>query len=499
MLISPNYPALEKNASKLFWAFVITHLLCWTILPALIQPNAPLDVVEGFVWGNEMQWGYYKHPPLQAWLLQFVSHIFGNSGFGYFGLSALTTSISLWAVYRTGRLFTTKAKALIATMLCEGILYFNFLSTEFNPNVLQLMTWACCAYAFANAMLRGKTKHWIFLGMCFAIGFYAKYSIALLGLGFGLFILCQKEARHSLQSYKPYLSLIIFGALLSPHIIWLFDHHFLPFTYAISRSEAATDMAQRLLFPFKFTLSQILDMTPMLAMAWLLMDMRHPAPQQSGFRKKLLSLLAFAPLVLNFVLSLITGHKALDMWGMPYLSFIPLWIVVNMPMDYSGKKLRPAAISWACVFVLALSAFYVSVMYSPQLGFKPLRGHFPGAALSQLIHNQWQVQNGNRNAPLTYIISDSWLGGNIALYAPDTHNRPHVFIDWDVTNSPWIDPQDVKNKGAVVIWHNREAKPPYLSDFKGKIETAELPWQTVTQKPPTQVYWAIVKPLNDYD
>ncbi len=495
MLSAPSHPAIDQQASKLFWAFVMLHFLCWTILPTLTLPNAPLDAVEGFVWGNEMQWGYYKHPPLQAWLLQFVANIFGYSGFGYFGLSALTTSIALWAIYRTGRLFTTRTKALIATLLCEGILYFNFLSPEFNPNVLQLMTWALCSYAFSSAILNGKLKHWILLGVFFAIGCYAKYSIALLALGFGLFMLSQKEARYQLTTIKPYLSLIVFGVLLSPHILWLFDHHFLPFSYALSRSIAAADIFERLYFPVKFTLSQLLDMAPMLALASTLLDIRHPAPQQANLRNQLLAVLAFAPLVLNFIISLMTGHKPLDMWGMPYLSFIPLWIVVSAPLDYSEKKLRAAAIAWACVFILSLTAFYVSAVYGPSLGFKPLRGHFPGAALSQLMHDKWQEQA--KDAPLTYVISDSWLGGNIALYAPDIQNRPHVFIDGDITNSPWINQQDLSDKGAVVVWRNKDATPAYLVNYKGKIETAELPWQAVTKMPSTQIYWAILKPKQD--
>ena len=486
---------LDKYTSKLFWGFVVLHVLCWTTIPALIQPNAPLDVIEGFVWGNEMQWGYYKHPPLQAWLLQFVTHIFGNSGFGYFGLSALSAGITLWAVYRTGRLFTTKSKALIATFLCEGILYFNFLATEFNPNVLQLMTWALCSYAFSNAVLNGKWKHWVLLGVFFALGCYAKYSIALLGLGFGLFMLCQKEARYYLTTLKPYISFMVLVLLLSPHIVWLFEHDFLPFSYALGRSEAATDLADRLYFPIKFTLTQLLDMLPMLLIAALMLQVQNPAPQQSNLLHRLLTLLAFAPLALNFIISLITGHKALDMWGMPYLSFIPLWIVVNAPLDFSQKKLRLVVVAVGFVFILSLTAFYVSVAHGTALGFKPSRGHFPGAALSRLIHEKWG--KATNNAPLTTIISDSWLGGNIALYAPDIQNRPQVFIDGNTIHSPWINLQDIKDKGAVVVWRNKDAKPAYLADYNGTIETAELPWQTVTKMPPTQIYWVILKPQHD--
>lgn len=464
-------------------------------MPALIQPNAPLDVVEGFVWGHEMQWGYYKHPPLQAWLLQLVTHVFGNSGFGYFGLSALCTAIALWAIYRTGRLFASRTKALIATLLCEGILYFNFLATEFNPNVLQLMTWALASYAFAKAILQDKLKYWMLLGVFFALGCYAKYSIVLLGIGFGLFILAQKETRYYLASYKPYLSLVLSVtmtvALLFPHTLWLFEHDFLPFTYAISRSEEAATWLDRLYFPLKFTLSQILDMVPMFALASMLFNVKHPAPRQANLRKRLLTLLAFAPLVLSFVLFLLTGHKPLDMWGMPYLSFIPLWIVVNAPMEFSKQKLAPFSIAWGCVFTLALSAFYFSVVLAPSYGFKPIRGHFPGAELSRLMHQKWQEATGQ---PLTFIVSDSWVGGNIALYAPDIHKRPHVFIDGDTANSPWINTDDLVKKGALVVWKDRSEKPGYLANIDTKIESMDIPWQTVTKMPPPRFYWAIIKP-----
>lgn len=494
MLLTQTSAITDKNASKLFWWFILLHFLCWTILPTLIQPNAPLDTVEGFVWGNEMQWGYYKHPPMQAWLLQFATYIFGNSGLGYFGLSALTTSIALWAIYRTARLFTTRTKALIATLLCEGIVYFNFLSTEFNPNVLQLMKWALCGYAFSNAILRDKLKYWVLFGAMFGLGFYAKYSIALLGIGFGLFILIYKDARHVLTTHKPYIALAVFCTVLLPHIFWLHDHQYIAFTYAMSRSEAAKDIFERLFFPIKFTATQLLDMMPMLLLVVTLFNRQTPPPQQANLRRRLLAFLAFAPLVLNFIISLITGHRALDMWGMPYLSFIPLWIVMNVPLDFSDKRLQRFAIGWGIVFCLSLVAFYISMAHGPALGFKPMRGHFPGAALSKLIHDKWVEKVGPSGEPLSYIISDSWLGGNVALYAPDLQNRPHVFIDGDITHSPWINKDEVARKGAVVIWRNKDARPSYLADYKGAVESTELPWQTVTNMPPTRIYWVIIPP-----
>lgn len=53
--------------------------LLYALIPALTFPNPPLDVVEGFAWGRELQLGYTKHPPMQAWLLELTYRLTGAS------------------------------------------------------------------------------------------------------------------------------------------------------------------------------------------------------------------------------------------------------------------------------------------------------------------------------------------------------------------------------------------------------------------------------------
>jgi hypothetical protein len=42
-----------------------------------------------------------------------------------------------------------------------------------------------------------------------------------------------------------------------------------------------------------------------------------------------------------------------------------------------------------------------------------------------------------------------WDGGNVAHYAPE---HPRVLIDGNPERAPWIDPGDLRTKGAVVVW-----------------------------------------------
>jgi 4-amino-4-deoxy-L-arabinose transferase-like glycosyltransferase len=480
---------LKENASRIFWVVFALQLIGWTLIPALTQHNAPLDTVEGFVWGREWLLGTYKHPLLQAWLLEITYQIFGNCPIGYFGLSALCTSIALWAVYRTGRLLLGKRQGLIAAMLAQAILYFNFLSPEFNPNVLQLLFWALGGYAFAHALVREKAKYWLILGAMIAAGLYAKYTMGILGFSFGLFLLFQKQARKTLTTTYPYAALLLTLLLFAPHLEWLFRNNFLPFSYAASRAEVATISAQHLTYPFHFALSQMGCLAAMLILSALVL-LPPKRDIQPTFKAQLLFWLAFGPLIIVLVASMISGDKLRDMWGMPFLSFIPLWLVSKFEIHPRWKLFFTG---WGIVFVLALAAFAGAQIIGPERGYKPLRGHFPGAALSAKVHELWAAKT---KAPLQYVIGEAWLAGNVALYTP-SKIRPHVWIDGSGQTSPWIDPQKVKEAGAVLIWDAKHP-PAWLNDApkakKGGSFT--LPWQAKTDHPAPVFNWAYIPPVQ---
>ena len=83
-------------------ALSAAHLFLWTLFPALFLSAAPLDVVEGYLWGHEWQWGYHKHPPLASWLLEGFLQIGGGPWTAYL-LSQLCMIIGFWAVWSLAR------------------------------------------------------------------------------------------------------------------------------------------------------------------------------------------------------------------------------------------------------------------------------------------------------------------------------------------------------------------------------------------------------------
>ena len=62
----------ERNINNLFYIFITTHLFVWTLVPSITNNNLPLDTIEALAWGSNLDWGFNKHPPVQAhFLLKF--------------------------------------------------------------------------------------------------------------------------------------------------------------------------------------------------------------------------------------------------------------------------------------------------------------------------------------------------------------------------------------------------------------------------------------------
>ncbi|MBT8340768.1 MAG: dolichyl-phosphate-mannose-protein mannosyltransferase, partial [Desulfatitalea sp.] len=88
---------------KVFFIWIVGHMVCWTLLPTLVNPNLPYDVIEGLAWGHEWQWGYYKHPPIKPWFLESMAILSCRGEWAMYLLSQLCVGAASWSVWRLGR------------------------------------------------------------------------------------------------------------------------------------------------------------------------------------------------------------------------------------------------------------------------------------------------------------------------------------------------------------------------------------------------------------
>ena len=60
----------NRNINNIFFIFILSHLIIWTLVPSLTNYNLPLDVIEALAWGNNLDWGFNKHPPASAFFFR---------------------------------------------------------------------------------------------------------------------------------------------------------------------------------------------------------------------------------------------------------------------------------------------------------------------------------------------------------------------------------------------------------------------------------------------
>ena len=70
---------MKKNYPNLFYLFLFTHLIIWSLIPSLTNQNLPLDTIEALAWGSDLDWGFNKHPPLSAFAVEIFYQIFGKT------------------------------------------------------------------------------------------------------------------------------------------------------------------------------------------------------------------------------------------------------------------------------------------------------------------------------------------------------------------------------------------------------------------------------------
>src|SRR5690349_17952813 len=124
------------RTERWLYIFIGLHLLLWTLVPALVRDNLPLDSIEGTIWGHQLEWGYDKNPFLNGWLTALATYLDGNKDWMVYLFSQLSVVACFWAVWQLGKKMLPATYAFIAVLILEGIQYFNFHAIDFNDNTL---------------------------------------------------------------------------------------------------------------------------------------------------------------------------------------------------------------------------------------------------------------------------------------------------------------------------------------------------------------------------
>ena len=482
---------IERRPEAAFGGFLAMRFMVWTALPALLYANLPLDLIEALVYGREWQLGYDKLPPLPWWLIEAVHRTFG-ADIAYYATAQVTVVVAFALVFALARPLVGTTGALIAVLITDGLHYFQYTAVKFNHDVIQLPFWALAGYAFHAALRRGGLGNWCLLGLAMGGALWAKYFVVVLGVPYVLFMLFDREARRAFATPGPWLALCVALAVAAPHIVWLYQSDFLPFAYASHRATPVRGWFDHMLHPAVFLGGQIFFLLPSFLIA---AAMFWPAEGKKSlvepFDRRIVTLLAFGPALTMIALTAVTGRGAVAMWGYPLWLFLGLWLVMAARVSLDTARLARIIGAWAIVFTIFVVAFIVNYLVLPPLDHRYRAVLFPGDRLGEMLTARFHDATGT---PLRYVIGSMWDGGNLAHYSAD---QPQVLIDGSPARAPWIDLDNLRDKGAVLVWTQSDPRqvPPAFAAIAPDTQLG-APFDLPMRRGDGTVHvgWAILKP-----
>jgi len=403
----------KNNIQNLFYIFIITHLILWTLVPSLTNNNLPLDTIEHLAWGSNLDWGFNKHPPAVAFFLEVFYQIFGPQDWSYYLLSQIFVVIAFIVIFKFAEeLFKNKILSLISVLLLEGIYFYNFTTPEFNVNVCQLPFWALCVYYSWKLFDRQKVsfKDCFLLGVFAAIGFLSKYLFIYLLLAIDiLFFYVIFITKYKKFDFKYLISVEVFIVLLVPHLIWLANNDYSTITYGLSRSGLENaNLSDHIVFPLIFLGKQTGILIPFFIMSFFLINKFKFKLLLNDKKLLFLIFINLAPIVLMFLTSVITGSKIRTMWMTPFYLFFGVLIVYIFQSQINLKKLNSFISVFLILFILSPFIYaYVSITETKK------RTDYQGKKISIKVQYAW---NRNHKEIINVVLGDEWVAGNLSYH-----------------------------------------------------------------------------------
>ena len=399
----------KKNIDNLFYIFIVTHLIIWTLVPTITNNNLPLDTIEALAWGSNLDWGFNKHPPASAFFAEVFYQIFGSQDWAYYFLSQIFLIISFFIIFKFSQeIYKDKILSFISVLILEGIYFYNYTTPEYNVYISELPFWTLTIYFSYKAIFSNQLKDWIMLGFFASFGFLSHYLFLYLILSIIIFQIYTIYNKKKFD-LKFLISIGIFLLMIMPHLIWLVENNYVTITYALDRA-GLTDknLIDHIIYPVSFLLKQFGILIPFWIMMLVLVN-RYKLKLNFKDQKFLfLIFINLLPLILLAITSFLTGSRIKTMWLTPFYLSFGVFFIYLFQRNINLKKLRKFYLTF--IFFFLLSPIIYSVVSLTQVD---KRTDYPGKEIAKKTQYVWSQDHDDQ---IEVVLGDEWHAGNLSYH-----------------------------------------------------------------------------------
>ena len=112
--------------------------------------------------------------------------------------------------------------------------FFNFHALKFNVNTVLMPLWAATTFWFLRSYETRSVVYAALAGVGAAPAMLGKYWSVFLLAGLVLAALIDRRRGAYFRSAAPWMTVLVGALVLAPHVVWLVQHDFAPFAYAVA-------------------------------------------------------------------------------------------------------------------------------------------------------------------------------------------------------------------------------------------------------------------------
>lgn len=237
-------------------------ILLLALFSTLYNAFLPLHGDEAYywMWSHHLQASYYDHPPMIAYLIALTNFI-SESEWGVRLVNVFSFSIAALYIFKLSSEIFDEKIALNAVIIFSSVILVHAGYIITTPDSPLILFWTLSLYYAYRALFYGSTLDFVLAGFMLGFMMLSKYTSILLIISLLLFILLKR--RDILVNIKFYLALIIASIIVSPMLLWNYDHDWISFTFQLDHG-STDSFSISFASAFEFIVGQFLLFSPLL-------------------------------------------------------------------------------------------------------------------------------------------------------------------------------------------------------------------------------------------
>ena len=491
---------LRSQPRLAFWAATLAQGALWWLLPSLFYWSPPGELPLVLAIGHEFELGSSFGPPLAFWMAEIAFRIAGAPGVYLLAQGCIV--IAYYGVFTLARAIVGVHHAMFAVLLMAGIFAFTAPTPDFGPAVLATPLTVFALVNLWRAVAERQRAAWFLLALQLGLLLLTTYAGLVLLFAIFIFLAATRRGRRALRPAEPWLASIVIVAVLFPHLIWL-DLSSDRFPLASFSVPTGGSYLSNL---FGFVELMVLSHAGLIFLVALSSKWRFGAKEKvpvfvrsftDPFGRRFVYFFAVAPALAAALVAGLSGERATPGSLAPYLVLSGLAVVVLAGNSIRWHRPRLVATAWSLLLAAPPLGAAAAIVALPWLGVSGTGVDRPAAAMGRFFAENFERRTG---APFSIVAGEPRTAALVALGAP---TRPSLYLDATPERTPWITADDVRRKGAVVVWPNEDTRPQVPAEiaarFPGLIADVPRAFERGVQGrlPLLRIGWGVIRPQAD--